>query len=266
MATTGTIGRVGTPLNIRLGQSPNIDDPATNVELQQVYNALHLLSEYMAALRENLESADGQTPSESIRFRRTFWATAAQTITTGAIVSCFDNAVYNGVYSRNPAIGIYSDSSVTVGSTGSRALFNLVPLMFGLALTDAAPGELVRIGIGPGVIQLATAKCGQIVWAVDAKAVFTTRAANDANQVYSGVRTLVNNGGLYLANVTGSYAFVGATAHWEGYWMPGFPNAGGGGYNYNRAFLYPIGVCIADGYVMFSDYKRSDPIPLTTYP
>lgn len=265
MAATGVIGRAGTPLDIKLGQSPNINDPATNVEVQQIYNALHLLSEYMAVLRENLESADGQTPSESIRFRRTFWAPAGQAIALGAVVSCFDNVVFNGVYSRDPATGDYDASSVTVGSTGNRAQFNVTPRMFGIALTAGAPGELVRIGIGPGILALPAAKCGQLIWGVDAKSIYTTRRANTATQVFSGRRDLVGNGGLYLANVTGNYPVTGGSYNWEGYWMPGYPSQSGGDYLYNRAFLYPIGVCVSDGYVMFSDYKRSDPIPLVVF-
>lgn len=267
MATTGAIGRAGTPLDIKLGESPNITDPAVNVEVQQIYNALHLLSNYMAALRENLESSDGQTPAESIRFRRTFWAPAGQTIAVGAVVSCFNSAVFNGIYSRNPVVGGYDDSGVSVGSSGSRAFFNVDQISFGIAISAANPGELVHVGIGPGVLQFPGAKSGQLVWGVDAQSIYTERAANNSTQFYSGVRHLVNNGGLYLQNVTGQYYIPNPLFtyyNWEGYWLPGFPNNSGGTYQYDRAFLYPIGICVTDNFVMFSDYKRSDSIPLRT--
>jgi hypothetical protein len=268
MATTGgVIGKAGTPLDIKLGESPNIDDPILAVEFQQVYNALHILSSYMAILRETLESSDGQTPAESVRFRRTFWAPAGQAIAVGAVVSCFDGAVFNGVYSKGPPIGGYEDSAITIGSTGNRAFFNLVPISFGIALTAANPGEPVRVGIGPGVLQFSGAKSGQLIWGVDAQSVYTERAANNSTQIYSGVRHLVNNGGVYLQNVTAQYYIPNPTFtyyNWEGYWLPGYPNNSGGTYQYDRAFLYPIGVCVTDNYVMFSDYKRSDPIPLRT--
>lgn len=267
MATTGSIGRAGNPLDIKLGESPNVADPIVNVELQQIYNALHLLGNYMSALRENLESADGQTPAESLRFRRTYWGTAGQAILPGSVVSGFNGLIYNGVSSRNPPVAFYDDSAVTIGSTGNRTFFGLSQLGFGIALTAAAPGELVQVGVGPGVLQVGSAKCGQIIWGVDARSVFTTREANQVFQFHSGVRNFVGNGGIYLANVTGKYYIpnpVFTFYNWEGFWLPGFPNQDGGTYLYDRAFLYPIGICVADGYVMFSDYKRSDPIPLRT--
>lgn len=267
MATSGVIGKAGTPLDIKLGESPNISNSIEAVEFQQVYNALHLLSGYMALLRENLESSDGQTPAESVRFRRAFWSVAGQDITAGAVVSCFNGAVFNGVYSRNPPIGGYDDSAVTLGSTGNRTLFKLIPISFGIALTSAAIGESVRVGIGPGILQFTGAKSGQIIWAVDAQSVYTERQANASIQVYSGVRRLVNNGGVYLQNVTTQYYLPNPLFtyyNWEGYWLPGYPNNTGGTYQYDRAFLYPVGICVIDNYIMFSDYKRSDPIPLRT--
>lgn len=267
MATTGVIGRAGTPLDIKLGESPNITDPAVNVEVQQIYNALHLLSNYMAVLRENLESADGQTPAESIRFRRTFWAPAGQAIAVGAVVSCFDGAVFNGVYTRDPPVGGYYDSADSIGSTGNRTFFNVDVISFGIAISAANPGELVRIGIGPGVLEFPGAKAGQLIWGVDAQSIYTEREANTSDQHYTGVRHLVNNGGLYLQNVTGQYYIPNPDFtyyNWEGYWLPGYPTNDSGTYKYDRVFLYPLGVCVTDNYVMFSDYKRSDPIPLRT--
>lgn len=268
MATTGgVIGKAGTPLDIKLAESPGISNSIEAVELQQVYNALHILSGYMAVLRENLESADGQTPAESIRFRRTYWAPAGQVIVAGGIVSSFNGAVFNGVYSSDPAIGGYEDSAVTVGSTGNRNLFGVKPISFGIALTAANPGELVRVGVGPGVLQFSGAKSGQLIWAVDARSIYTERQANTVTQFYTGDRRLVNNGGVYLENVTSQNYTpnpIFTYYNWEGYWLPGYPNNNSGTYQYDRAFLYPIGVCIADNYVLFSDYKRSDPIPLRT--
>lgn len=267
MPTTGVIGRAGTPLNIRLGESPNVEDPIVGVELQQVYNALHLLSNYMAALRENLESSDGQTPAESVRFRREFWNIAAQDIVQGAIVCSTFGGVYNGVMSKDPPIGSYSDSADSIGSTGNRTLFHAEQVTFGIAITAATAGSPVKVGIGPGVTQVADSKCGQLVWAADYKSIYTEGAVNTFPQSYSGVRTYVGNGGIYLANITTKYYAPNPSFtyyNWEGYWLPGYPTNSGGTLKYNRVFLYPIGVCIADGYVMFSDYKRSDPIPLRT--
>lgn len=266
MSTEGVIGTAGSTLDIKLGQSPNIADPQVNVEVQEIYNALHLLSSYMAVLRENLESADGQNPAESIRFRRTFWATALQAITIGAVVSSVPGGVVNGVGASAPLGSAVADSAVTIGSTGNRTLFGVVQQQFFIALTAAAPGELVQLGVGPGVLELSSAKCGQLIWGVSAKSIRTYRDANTLPQIIVG-QDLVGNGGLYLQNVTTKFYApnpVFTYYNWEGFWLPGFPYNDGGVYYYNRAFLYPIGVCIQDGYVMFSDYKRSDPIPLRT--
>lgn len=256
----GTIGRAGSSLNIRLGQSPDIKEPALNSEFQLVFNALHLLSQYMDLLRENLESAPGQTPAESVRFRRRFWAPALQDIAIGSVVSAYGSGIVNGVSTSAPP-AVVGDGGVTIGSTGNRTLFTQSPREFFIAVTAAATGELVQVGVGPGILQVTGAKCGQLVWGVSALSCNNYRDANTFEQIaFPG--QLVNNGGLYLANITGVYNFPsGGGYQWEGYWLPGFPYNSGGTYYYARAFLFPIGVCVSDSFVLFSDYRRSDPLP-----
>lgn len=254
-----TIGRAGSSLNIRLGQSPDIQDPALNSEFQQIFNALHLLSQYMDILRENLESAPGQSPSESVRFRRTFWAVALQPIVAGAICSAYGTGIVNGIATNDPGPQIY-DPVDSIGSTGSRRRFGLVQKQHFIALTAAAAGELVRVGVGPGILEVTGATCGQIIWGVGAMSVRTYRHANNVNQ-YTVPGNLVNNGGVYFNNITGADYLSTVIWRWEGYWLPGFPNNSGGTYYYNRAFLYPVGIAVANNYVLFSDYKRSDPLP-----
>jgi hypothetical protein len=255
-----TIGSAGSSLNIRLGQVPDVRDPQARTELQLVYNALHLLSSYLDVLRENLESAPGQTPSESVRFRRTFWGVALQDITVGSVCCSFQEGIINGV-ATTPGLNAVTDPAVTVGSTGSRRRFQTSQQSFYIALTAATAGQLVQVGVGPGIIQVAGAKCGQLVWGVAALSNLTYREANTVTQ-FSAPATQVGNGGLYLANITGGVSLGGGVAYgWEGYWLPGYPNSSGGTFYYNRAFLYPIGVCVSDGYVIFSDFKRSDPLP-----
>lgn len=254
-----TIGSAGTDLNIRLGQVPDIKDPALNTEFQAVFNSLHLLSQYLGVLRENLESAPGQTPDVSLRFRRRFSAIALQNIAVGAVVSAYAGGIVNGVSCSLPLPAV-EDSGVTIGSTGSRRRFGLTPWQHFIALTAAAPGQPVTVGVGPGVIALSGAKCGQTVWAVAAVTVDSHRDANTSTQ-FTTTGVLVDNGGLYLANIIGQYRFAnGGGYNWEGYWLPGYPNNSGGTYYYRRAFLFPIGICISDGFVIFSDYKRSDPL------
>lgn len=253
------IGRAGSSLNIRLGQSPDIKEPSLNYEFQQVFNSLHLLSQYMDVLRENLESAPGQTPAESVRFRRKYWAPALQNIALGAVVSAYGGGIVNGVATSYPATSL-ADPAITIGSTGSRRRFGTVQQQFMISTSAASAGQLVQIGVGPGILQVAGAKCGQIVWGVAALSIDTYRDANSVAQFLYG-QTLINNGGIYLSNITARFDFTGGWYQWEGFWLPGYPENASGTFRYKRAFLYPIGVCVSDGYVIFSDYKRSDPLP-----
>lgn len=259
------IGQAGSDLDLRLGQSPSIQDPRYATEFQLVYNALHLLGEYMDVLRENLESNPNQTPSESVRFRRSFWAPALQDITAGSIVSPYAGGIVNGVRSTEPKAVAYSDSAPYGASTTNRTVLQVDLEMFGVALTAAAAGELVQVGIGPGITQVTGAKCGQLIWGVDARSILSVGESASPTRVYTGSRSLVGNGGVYLNNVTGTYAVFGAAYHWEGYWMPGYPILSTGQSLYNFVYLYPIGVCVIDGYVLFNDYKRSDSIPFVTF-
>lgn len=254
------IGQAGSAVNLRLGQSPTIQDPAYTTEFQLIYNALHLLGEYMDVLKENLESSPGQTPSESIRFRRTFWAPALQTITAGSIISAMPGGYVNGVRSTEVSINpnIYVEDGV--GQTGSRKSWGITTRSFAIALTSATAGELVQVGIGPGITQVAGAKCGQLIWAVDSRSVLSRREANTAGHYIYG-RPLLGNGGIYLNNITGIHYFVGGYANYEGYYNPGYPNNSGGYYYSSVNFLYPVGVCVIDGYVMFKDFVRSDSLP-----
>lgn len=259
------IGQAGSSLNLRLGQIPSTTNPNYYAEFQQVYNALHLLGEYMDVLRENLESNPNQIPSESVRFRRLFWAPALQDISVGAIVSPVTSGIVNGVRSSEPKVVNYTDSAPLGSSTANRAALGVNLQNFGIAVTAAAAGELVQVGIGPGITQVTGAKCGQLIWGVDSRSIRSI--ADSASPVRTFVaRDLVGNGGVYLANITGVYYVVGAQYNWEGYWLPGYPQINNGGTSvYNSAYLYPIGVCVLDGYVLFQDFKRSDSIPQVTF-
>lgn len=259
------IGQAGSALNLRLGQVPSTQNPNYFTEFQLIYNALHLLGQYMDVLRDNLESQPNQVPSESLRFRRLFWAPAAQVIVKGAIVSPAGGGIVNGVLSNEVRNGISNEINDTIGGSGNRATWGVAQRTWGVALTDAAIGELVQVGIGPGVTQITGAKCGQLIWGVDSRAVLSQRPANDAGNIYTG-RSLVGNGSVYLNNITNTHFFgPGAgSVHFEGYNSPGFPFNSGGSYFSSNIYLYPIGVCVLDGYVLLYDYKRSDTGPYFT--
>ncbi|WP_411706271.1 hypothetical protein [Edaphovirga cremea] len=258
------IGQAGSDLNLRLGLSPTLQDPKYATEFQLIYNALHLLGEYMDVLRANLESSPGQTPSESVRFRRTFWAPALQTIVAGSIISPIAGGYVNGVLSTEVSINPNIHVADTIGGTGSRTTWGITTRFFAIALTAAAPGELVQVGIGPGITQITGAKCGQLIWGVDSRSVLSRREANTAGHYIFG-RPLLGNGGVYLDNITHIHYFTGGYSNYEGYYNPGYPNNSDGYYYSSVNFLYPVGVCVADGYVLFKDFVRSDSLPINVF-
>lgn len=253
-------------INLHLSVSPIYQNPRYSYELQSVYNSLHTLNAYAGALKNaigngggNSEVVDGEDPNISLPFVTSFWATALQAITPGAIISNLNGGMVNGVLSSEP-FPVFVDSGSTIGSTGSRRLLGVVPLEFFIAITAAAPGEKVQVGVGPGITKVNGAKCGKIIWAVDSRSIYSERRANTVDQIVRR-RDILNNGGLYLNNIIGRYAFAsGGGYNWEGFWTQS-PGHSGNQYTYNRAYLYPVGICIKDDYVLFSDYKRSDPLP-----
>jgi len=254
-------------INIRLGQSPANQDPKYVVELQYVYNSVHTLNAYASAIINAVggggggaitdpNTVDGNPPNNDVPFVNSFWGVAGQPIEVGSVVSSFGNQIVNGVLSSEP-YREFIDSSVTVGSTGSRYILGLVPLQYFIALTAAQPGEQVQVGIGPGISKVSGAKCGQVIWAVDSRTVYSTRKRQHVEQLVER-RDLLGNGGLYLANVVGEFKFSApGEARWEGFWMPGYPDHQGKYYLYHRAFLYPVGICVSNDYVLFYNYVHS---------
>lgn len=247
------ISGAGSPLDLKLGQVPLIKDQAINYELQEVYNSLFILNDYMEILREKLESSDSKDASENLRFRRIFYSPAAQPLTAGAIVSiATGGGAVNGVWTTGPVSGIV-DSGVTVGSSSTRAVFGCDRQPFYICLEDTPIGQLAKLGVMSGVLKVTGAVCGQVMWAAGAQSVRTFRDANTNNQVLVAT-PFTGNGSLYFNNPIGTYSVTGARYQWEGYWMPGYPNQGGGGYNYDRNFLYPVGIAILNDYVFFDGY------------
>lgn len=246
-------------LDLKLGQVAETTNPEARLDMQNVINALHILAGYASSLEQALIGTGDGTgdPATTIPFRDKFIGVAMQSIAVGNIISMdASGKLVNGVRSSEPA-GVIEDPAATIGSTGTRDMFGVEALQFYVAITAAEPGEAVEVGVGPGVLKVTGVKSGKLVWAVDSRSIYTVRAANSLPQVLQS-RTLVGNGSLFLDNVTETFSVPGVTYNWEGFWLPGFPYNSGGFYNYNRAFLYPIGVGIADDYALISDWIRSD--------
>jgi hypothetical protein len=170
----------------------------SNVELYEeltgVYNAIHLLNQYLDRLRTGTTGGGGseQTPDVSAGFTRFFVVKALQTIVKGDLIS--------------PHIGTegYVKGVLANGLSSSAVALNV-----GVALTDAAIGEDVRIGVGPGVIAVPGALPGQQLWGINSRTTGGT---------YAGVGTLyVNNPGTVsgavsipaAVGVAAGYAIIG---------------------------------------------------------
>lgn len=247
------ISSAGSKLRLPLGQTPQLSNSAMQAEYQQVFNAVHILGQYLEVITEALGGTDTGTPAESLPFRKVFWATAAQAITAGSIVCAEPSGIVNGI-KRNLA-GKYGTPPVSSGAWRIKmrpnAILpgdNLTQQPYLIALTDAAPGALVKLGSGPGILALTGASCGQIVWGADFRILEKYGAyLNGGGGIernpeigYSG------NGSMYLTNPSGGGM--------EGLTPDGYPRDKGDFAVDRRIFLYPVGIAIADGFVYLGSY------------
>ena len=197
------IGGYRSPVNLGLGRVPLATDQDMFAELTDVYNSIHLLASYMDTLRLSLEGGGGgQTPIDTLPFNRYYPSVALVDITAGQVVSPTRESGQNGT--------ILGALHNVPASTTPESNFA------GIALNDALVGETVRVGVGPGVIELSGATSGSLVWAYSSLSTTGFRG---------------NNGNLYTA----------APAS--------FAAAGGG-----TVYATPIGICIADGYAYIDNF------------
>lgn len=250
------ISGAGSSLDIRLGQFPKTKVPELNRELQPIYASIHILSQYLDILRDSFEGDDSQDPSETLRFRRIFYATAGQNITAGAICCPIgSNQVVNGVIA-DPTNFSYDDTGAfPLGITGTRGMWGLqIQPVFYIALETVNAGQQVKLGIPVGVLKLPGAVCGQIVFAAGYKGIGTHRNSGSPTEVITNL-PFVGNGSLYLSNPVYRYQQVGAYRNYEGYWIvpPGTND-------FLRNYFYPVAICIKDDFVLFND-RLLWPIP-----
>lgn len=143
------------PVDLGLGRQPMTGDPALFEEFTQVYNAIHLLNQYLDRLRTGASGGGGgseQDPDISAGFSRFFVVKAAQAIATGAIIS--------------PMVGT---EGYVNGTLGNILTVGAVALNTGVALSSASIGEDVRIGVGPAVVKVAGAIPGQVVYGINSR-------------------------------------------------------------------------------------------------
>lgn len=232
------ISGAGTPINIRLGQVPTISQPALNYELQGIYNSLHILSQYLENLRAGFEGSDSQTPAENIRFLKFINAPAAQEITAGHIVSV-DWDTGNVIKGTN--FGAYRIETYQYpNGTEARYVTGMTQTFFGVAQNDAEIGENVSVGVGPGILKVTGAKSGQQVWAMTNRGIVNLPRGEDNPEIYG--YSYGEDGNIYLNNPGRMQA-------------PGYPRNIGGNRTVSSFMMpSPIGIAVADDYVLFSDF------------
>lgn len=252
------IGKAGSDINLRLGQQPRATDQKINAELQPIYNSLHILNGYLSQIRNIAEGTDDGTPAENLPFRRKFIGTAGQNINAGDIVSVFGTVIVKGM-------ARYGGNSLEIGYPGTgnyfsgpyrRDMFGCYKAYAYVALTTAAAGAQVEVGVGGGALYLPGVKCGQMVWAADARNIVTIEGLT--NGTYAGTiitdQPLSGIGSIYLSNPVWGESFGAASTTHEGIVTPGYPFISGNYRFKSRAFLYPVAIALADNYVYFYDY------------
>ena len=147
-----SIGGYRSPVDLGLGRVPTLTEPEAFNELTQVYNAIHLLNEYLDNLRnEAIGGGSGQTPAESMIFNRFFVAKALVAMPAGCPVSPCPLAGQNGVI----------PGALARNHTASTTTSNFC----GVTLSSAEVGEDIRVGVGPAALQVPGLTAGTLLYA-----------------------------------------------------------------------------------------------------
>lgn len=209
-----SIGGYRSPVDLGLGQQPQTQDPLLFNEFTEVYNAIHLLNQYLDQLRVVAEggSGSGELPSDSMPFNRFYTATALVNITVGQPVSPSPVTGDNGI-----VLGALASISIASNNPDGtpRPLANPSSNFCGIALTSALAGDTLRVGVGPAIIQFPGILSGQLLWA------YSSRATN-------GNR--FGDGGLYIGD-------------------PGVKTTPAG-----TAYPMPVATCPLNGFALFGQF------------
>lgn len=184
-----SMGGYRSPVDLGIGTVPITSDPAVFNQMVEVYNALHLLNQYLDQLRIIAEGGggSGQSPEDSMPFNRFYVAEALQDIAIGTPVCPSSVTGQNGIVNGMLA------NQYTVASPTSN--------FCGLSLTAALAGTDVRVGVGPAVVAMDGALSGDLVWAYSSRATSGNLFADDGLYIGNpGVKTNAN-GTAYPAPV-----------------------------------------------------------------
>lgn len=193
------IGGYRSPVDLGLARTPSLTDPEAFEELTGIYNAIHLLNEYLDSLRLVAEGGgSGQTPGETLAFNRFYVSKALQPISVGQLVA--------------PSAG--QDGSVKGGLAHYYPSSTPSCNFAGIALTSAATGENFRVGVGPATVAVAGAVVGSFVWGYPS--LTTEGSYSGRGEIYPynpGAGSGVNGGTVYPmpigVGISPGYALIG---------------------------------------------------------
>lgn len=191
------LGGYSSPVDLGLGQTPQVQDPLLFNEFTEVYNAIHILNQYLDNLRLVAEGGGGAgtAPDASMPFNRFYTGTALVPISVGQPVSPCPIIPNNGML-----LGALANSNVSPTPTSN---------FCGIALTSAGVGQTFRVGIGPAILEFPGALSGQLLWA------YSSIAANGAIFGDSGLYT--SNPGPKFNGTGTAYPMPVATCPVDGY-------------------------------------------------
>lgn len=160
-----------------LGESPKTKDPEVFPDMTDVYNAIHILAQWVDMLYQN-EKNKVQPEERGDELTRFVTVRAAVDITAGMFVSVPTSFVApprgpNAKFFNGAVPGYWTGEADTFTAvvspsfpvpSGTFPVKVPAALTFGIATQDAAAGEMVKIGLGPGQIDLPGANVGDTVW------------------------------------------------------------------------------------------------------
>jgi len=186
-------------IDLKLAETPKTTNPAEFPDMVDIYNALHILGQWVDRLKKGMDgSGSGGSelkPWEAMQFTRWFYVPAARAITKSSIITVIysewftDDDWGNTRYTIDGAVNGCGITHLPFYRDGSKLFVGVRvrSTMTGFAMTDAAEGELVKVGVGPAIINMPGIKAGQIMHA---------RPAADHTKYNDSLR-LINDGTLY---------------------------------------------------------------------
>jgi hypothetical protein len=151
-------------LNIRIGQMPEIkDNPQVFNELQQVYNALHLLNSAVSSLRGRggecrPDNADDWEPWETFNFEcKSFWAPASNSVKQGNLVRFGSSQFIPGISGKMTTTHTGTKLNCAGSGSSGRAWYEdqveITVDMFGFCIEDTVDGY-AHIAWPPFIVEL----------------------------------------------------------------------------------------------------------------